>query len=56
MMAYYSHFRQDINENKDDFYQIMKEIGSLIESTICYARQHDAMSQGFVKVCNDFLR
>ncbi|KAF8712423.1 hypothetical protein AX14_013109 [Amanita brunnescens Koide BX004] len=45
----------DMNENRDDFYQIMKDIGSLIESTVRHAREYDAMSQEFVKVCNDFL-
>ncbi|KAF8712424.1 hypothetical protein AX14_013110, partial [Amanita brunnescens Koide BX004] len=45
----------DMNENKDEFYQIMTEIESLIESSIRYAREYDAISQGYVKVCNDLL-
>ena len=40
----------------DEFRVITNEIGSLIESVVQYAREHNPVSERYKRVCNDFLR
>jgi len=52
----YAYPPQGMERNRDDFYVITCEIGSLIDSVIQYGRNREAMSDGYKRVCSDFLR
>lgn len=44
-----------MKRNKDEFHEITKDIGSLIESVVQYARHHGSMP-GLSRLCDEFLR
>ena len=48
--------RQGIEKDRGNIYEVMNEIGSLLELVVKYAREHEPTSEKFVGTCNDFLR
>ena len=49
-------YQQAMGNNRDNFHEVTNETGSLLESVVRYAREHEPTSEGFIRICNEFLR
>ncbi|KAF8333687.1 hypothetical protein F5887DRAFT_1259560 [Amanita rubescens] len=47
---------QGMKKDRDKFYVITDEIGSLIESVVLYARERESASERYRRMCDNFLR